>query len=149
MASIYRNRLEYVTNLSDAILLLIVVQVYEFHKEWDKLKKTKRWISTDTIKSSQVWSSKAANQRCSLKKVFWKYAANLQENTDVEVWKRLYWNHTSAWVISCKFAAYLQNTFFKEHLWVAAYGLCRFSLLLVAVNAVSTWFTNLSWGSFI
>ena len=26
---------------------------------------------------------------------------------------------TSAWV-SCKFAAYFQNTFFREHLWVAA-----------------------------
>ena len=34
--------------------------------------------------------------------------------------KQLYWNHTSAWVFSCKFAAYFQNTFFKEHLWVAA-----------------------------
>ena len=26
--------------------------------------------------------------------------------------KQLYWNHTSAWVFSCKFAAYFQNTFF-------------------------------------
>ena len=34
--------------------------------------------------------------------------------------KQLYWNRTSAWVFSCKFAAYFQNTFFKEHLWVAA-----------------------------
>ena len=33
--------------------------------------------------------------------------------------KKLYWNHTSAWVFSCKFAAYFQNTFFWEHLWVA------------------------------
>ena len=24
---------------------------------------------------------------------------------------QLYWNHTSAWVFSCKFAAYFQNTF--------------------------------------
>ena len=28
----------------------------------------------------------AAIQSCSLKKVFWKYAANLQENTHAEVW---------------------------------------------------------------
>ena len=38
--------------------------------------------------------------------------------------KQLYWNHTSAWVFSCKFAAYFQNTFswenLWEHLWVAA-----------------------------
>ena len=33
---------------------------------------------------------------------------------------QLYWNHTSAWVFSCKFAAYFQNTFSSEHRWVAA-----------------------------
>ena len=33
---------------------------------------------------------------------------------------QLYWNHTLAWVFSCKFAAYLQNTFSYEHLWIAA-----------------------------
>ena len=25
--------------------------------------------------------------------------------------KQLYWNHTSAWVFSCKFAPYFQNIF--------------------------------------
>ena len=29
-------------------------------------------------------------------------------------------NLTSAWVFSCKFAAYFQNTFFQKHLWMAA-----------------------------
>ena len=29
-------------------------------------------------------------------------------------------NHTSAWVFSCKFAAYFQSNFSKEHVWVAA-----------------------------
>ena len=33
---------------------------------------------------------------------------------------QLYENRTSAWVFSCKFAAYFQNTFFLEHLWTAA-----------------------------
>ena len=28
----------------------------------------------------------AAVQRCSYKKVFWRYAANLQEKTHAEVW---------------------------------------------------------------
>ena len=37
-----------------------------------------------------------------------------------KVAKQLYWNHTSEWVFSYKFAAYFQNAFFKEHLWVAA-----------------------------
>ena len=36
-----------------------------------------------------------------------------------KVAKQLYWNHTSAWVFSCKFAAYFQNTFSQEHLWTA------------------------------
>ena len=27
---------------------------------------------------------------------------------------------TSAWVFSCKFAAYFQNTFSQKHLWVVA-----------------------------
>ena len=29
-----------------------------------------------------------------------------------KVAKQLYWNHISAWVFSCKFAAFFQNTFF-------------------------------------
>ena len=33
-----------------------------------------------------------------------------------KVAKQLYWNHTSAWVSSCKFTAYFQNTFFTKHL---------------------------------
>ena len=32
----------------------------------------------------------------------------------------IFLNRTSAWVFSCKFAAYFQDTFPKEHLWVAA-----------------------------
>ena len=38
-----------------------------------------------------------------------------------KVEKQLFWNHTLAWVFSCKFAAYFQNIyFFWEHLWCAA-----------------------------
>ena len=33
-----------------------------------------------------VGFSEAAVQRCSSEKVFWKYAANLQENTHTKVW---------------------------------------------------------------
>ena len=32
---------------------------------------------------------------------------------------QLYWNCSSARVFSCKFAAYFQNTFSQEHLWMA------------------------------
>ena len=31
-------------------------------------------------------------------------------------------NRTLIWVLSCKFAAYFQNTFLYEHLWRAASG---------------------------
>ena len=40
---------------------------------------------------------------------------------------QLYWNHTSAWVISSKFAAFLQNTFSEEHIWSAASGHLRYN----------------------
>ena len=33
---------------------------------------------------------------------------------------QLYWNNTSAWVFSCKYAAYFQSTFLDEHLWSVA-----------------------------
>ena len=34
--------------------------------------------------------------------------------------KHFYWNHTSAWIFSCKFAAYFRDTFLQEHLWRVA-----------------------------
>ena len=37
---------------------------------------------------------------------------------------QIYRNHTSAWVFSCKFAAYFQNIFYLELLGVADFGLC-------------------------
>ena len=37
-----------------------------------------------------------------------------------KVAKQRYWNHTSAWVFSCKFATYFQNTFSSEQPWMAA-----------------------------
>ena len=36
-----------------------------------------------------------------------------------KVAKQLYWNHILAWVFSCIFAAYFQNTFFWQHLCMA------------------------------
>ena len=42
-----------------------------------------------------------------------------------KVAKQLCWNCTSAWVFSYKFAAYFQNTFSQEHLWLAASVICE------------------------
>ena len=40
----------------------------------------------DSISLLYPQTSEAALQRCSWEEVFWKYAANLQENTHAEVW---------------------------------------------------------------
>ena len=52
----------------------------------------------------------------------WKYDSN-------KVTKQICWSHTSAWMLSCKFAAYFPNTFSQEHLGMAAFvrSLQRFS----------------------
>ena len=36
---------------------------------------------------------------------------------------QLYWIHTSAWVISCKSAAFFQNSFSKQHLSKTAFDI--------------------------
>ena len=58
-----------------------------------------------------------------------------------------YPNHTSAWVFSCKFAAYFQNTFLQEHLWMAASKLWKYSV--AAIFALSRLYTvKLIWHIF-
>ena len=49
-----RNRLKDVINLSNNILQLNIVQVYEFHGKLEKLKKTKLWITTENKKKWQI-----------------------------------------------------------------------------------------------
>ena len=46
--------MEDVTNLSGTILLLTVVQMYEFQEKLEKLKKTKLWITTENKKNKQI-----------------------------------------------------------------------------------------------
>ena len=49
--------------------------------------------------------------------------------------KQLNWNRTSVWVlICCKFAAYFQNTFPKEHIWVAASSYLTSTTLSLLTN---------------
>ena len=72
---------------------------------WRRLLKTK---TKDVFKTS---SRRLHQDECLLGHL--RVAAS-------EANKQLDWNHTSAWVFSCKFAACFQNTFFYEHLWVTA-----------------------------
>ena len=48
-----------------------------------------------------------------------------------KVAKQLCWNHTSAWVFSCKFPKHFRNMFSSEHLWTAASDRC-FKLLKIS-----------------
>ena len=61
-------------------------------------------------------NTEAALQRCSIRRCSESmqqiYRRTLMPKCDFnKVAKQLYWSHTSAWVFSCKFAAYFQNTF--------------------------------------
>ena len=47
---------------------------------------------------------------------------------------QLYWNHTSAWISSCKFAACFQKTFLWEHVWRAASVKCYCSVNFIRSN---------------
>ena len=56
----------------------VIAKDYLFGKTW-QLKMWNFVVSTE-------FCSEAAIQRCSYKKLFWKYAANLQEKTHAKVW---------------------------------------------------------------
>ena len=43
-----------------------------------------------------------------------------------------------AWVFSCKFAAYFQNTFSQEQLWVAA-SACKSYQIIAIVGVHAAW----------
>ena len=97
-----------------AFLLLAINYFYEKRSiihTWQDSKCTLEAYFEIVINKIQdlISHTEAAVQKCSWEKVFWKYAANLQENTHAKL--RFYWNHTSAWVFSCKFAACFQNIF--------------------------------------
>ena len=44
----------------------------------------------------------------------------------------LYWNRTSAWMVSCSFTSYFQNNFSQEHLWIAASVVHNYLLKVVS-----------------
>ena len=92
--------------------------------------------------------SEAAIQWCTWEKVCWKYEAKTYRRTPMpkcgfnKVAKQLYWNSTSAWGFSCKFAAYFQNTFSTEHLWMATSGKTSSSLFWCLYFELWLYFTH-------
>ena len=53
---------------------------------------------------------------------------------------QLYWNHTSAWVFSCKFVAYFQNTFTSEDI-TAMVGISAITQLFWMTNSLVKMFS--------
>ena len=111
-----------------------------------RIYKIKYWLDWKMWGKSQVWYTmllevckKGHNMADMLNKTLQKQSpmgvrqnsntANMQKiYRRTPMWKcdfnnvamQLYWNHTSPWVFSCVFAAYLRNIFFEEHLWKTA-----------------------------
>ena len=68
------------------------------------------------LKTELFFRTEAALQRCSWKKLFWKYSANLRRTSMSKcdfnkIAKYVYWNPALSWVFSFKFSAYFKNTF--------------------------------------
>ena len=93
-----------------------------FNLTWSPcgLKQT-HLLYFDSVNWKTFTTLEAAHQKCSYKNLFWKYDANLQENTHDEVGfqdvisKKLLWNFIEITLrhgfFSVNFAAYLQDTF--------------------------------------
>ena len=80
----------YWSNLLTFPSILIEVQKLYPCPKWNERKKIneENWNrqSNSLEQLSNSCGSEAASQRWSWEKVFWKYAANLQENNHAEVW---------------------------------------------------------------
>ena len=74
-------------------------------------------------------------QRCFKKKYSWKHSANLQVNTNTEVWFQENYKAT-AWVFCCKFTAYFQSTFSWKNLWKATSEMTTFTFHLAFKGTV-------------
>ena len=85
--------------------LLFLVSLSTFFSSPAHFRGAFRTLSNNYV--GAFWKNiEAALQRCSYKKMFWKYTANLQKNAPAEVWfqqscLQFYWNCTSVWVFSC------------------------------------------------
>ena len=86
-----------------------------------------------TCKHPLRWIGRSSHPEVFLRKSVLKiYSKSTGEHPcrsviSIKFLKQLYWNHTSAWVFSCKFAAYFQNTFYYEHLWTSASVYLKYS----------------------
>ena len=81
------------------------------------------------MKNSPPWHHLRRQKLATMQQIYRRIPMSMCDFNKVA--KQLYWNHTSAWVFSCKIATYFQNTFSKEHLWRAAsddWYICWFNI---------------------
>ena len=72
-----------VLKILDIVLSLKTIEKKNYLCEFNKFaEKTADW----SINTYKFLLTEAALQSCFYEKVFWKYSANLQENTHAEVW---------------------------------------------------------------
>ena len=66
----------------------------------------------DIVKYTQMQLSRGVLKKRRSENMQQSYRRTAMPKCDFDkVWKQLYWNPTAAWMFSCKFAVYSQNTF--------------------------------------
>ena len=91
------------------------------------IKNVSRSLQSGSIILQKQPSRDALRKMCS-KNMLKFYKRTLMPKCNFnKVALQLYWNPTLAWVFSCKFAAYFQNTFLWEKLWRVATDFTRHS----------------------
>ena len=67
-----------------------------------------------------------------MNKIYWRTPMTKCDFNKIAL--ELYRSHTSAWIFSCKFAAFFQNTFSLELFWTAASGKSYINFPVVRKN---------------
>ena len=112
------------SKIVEIVFLFIEISMYERKNRWKKKVKINNQNSVVSVQpivihfvTRLLW--KAVLQMCSYKRLFWKTWSKFTGyhpcSNVISIKWQLYWNHTLAWVFSCKFDAY-----FSEHLFIGA-----------------------------
>ena len=107
------NQTNYIVNLKIDILIY-GPDAFGYFKSTSYWKTRKLLVNCDNslVSDFSCRSSHVPRKRCSgnMQQVYRRTPITKCDFNKVAL--QLYWNHTSAWVFSCKFAAFFQNTFY-------------------------------------
>ena len=96
------------------------------HTQHNTVASTRKWNDIHDIALEKQTSRGILIRRCC------ENMKHTYRRTPMSKWDynkaalHLYWNNTSAWVLSCKLTAYFQNTSLKEQLWRVAFVTKKF-----------------------